>query len=35
MAGFFRVTSEGKIAEERYYYDRLDFIQQLNPASSR
>jgi steroid delta-isomerase-like uncharacterized protein len=35
MAGFFRVTAEGKIAEERYYYDRLDFIQQLNPASSR
>jgi steroid delta-isomerase-like uncharacterized protein len=35
MVGFFRVTSEGKIAEERYYYDRLDFIQQLNPASSR
>jgi len=35
MAGFFRVTAGGKIAEERYYYDRLDFIQQLNPASSR
>ena len=35
MAGFFRVTAEGKIAEERYYYDRLDMIQQLNPASSR
>jgi hypothetical protein len=29
------VTAGGKIAEERYYYDRLDFIQQLNPASSR
>ena len=35
MAAFYRVTAEGKIAEERYYYDRLDFIQQLNPASSR
>ena len=35
MAGFFRVTAGGKIAEERYYYDRLAFIQQLNPASSR
>ena len=35
MAGFFRVTAEGKIAEERYYYDRLGFIQQLNPASER
>jgi hypothetical protein len=31
MAGFFRVTREGKIAEERYYYDRLDLLQQLNP----
>jgi steroid delta-isomerase-like uncharacterized protein len=31
MAGFFRVTPEGKIAEERYYYDRLDLLQQLNP----
>src|SRR6266550_209975 len=35
MAGFFRVTTERKIAEERYYYDRLELIQQLNPASSR
>ena len=35
MAGVFRVTAGGKIAEERYYYDRLDFIQQLNPSSSR
>jgi len=33
MAGFFRVTTERKIAEERYYYDRLELIQQLNPAS--
>jgi predicted ester cyclase len=33
MAGFFRVTTEQKIAEERYYYDRLELIQQLNPAS--
>jgi steroid delta-isomerase-like uncharacterized protein len=32
MAGFFRVTPDGKIAEERYYYDRLELIQQLNPA---
>jgi len=35
MAAFFRVTAEGKVAEERYYYDRLNMIQQLNPASSR
>jgi len=34
MAGFFRVTSEGKIAEESYFYDRLTMIQQLNPAPS-
>ena len=33
MAGFFRVTAEGKIAEERYYYDRMALIQQLNPSS--
>ena len=33
MAGFFRLTPEGLVAEERYYYDRLAFIQQLNPAS--
>jgi len=33
MAAFYRVTSGGKIAEERYYYDRLTMIQQLNPAS--
>jgi steroid delta-isomerase-like uncharacterized protein len=33
MAGFFRVTPEGKIAEERYYYDRLDLLQQLNPGT--
>lgn len=33
MAGFFRVTPEGKIAEERYYYDRLVLLQQLNPAT--
>ncbi len=33
MAGFFRVTPAGKIAEERYYYDRLTMIQQLNPPS--
>jgi len=26
---------EAKIAEERYYYDRLDLIQQLNPGPSR
>jgi hypothetical protein len=28
-------TSKGKIAAKRYYYDRLDLIQQLNPGSSR
>jgi steroid delta-isomerase-like uncharacterized protein len=33
MAGFFRVTPEGKIAEERYYYDRMDLMQQLNPVT--
>jgi predicted ester cyclase len=33
MAGFFRLTAEGKIVEERYYYDRLDLMQQLNPPS--
>lgn len=33
MAGFFRVTPEGRIAEERYYYDRLVLLQQLNPPS--
>ena len=33
MAGLFRLTAEGKIADERYYYDRLDLIQQLNPPS--
>jgi steroid delta-isomerase-like uncharacterized protein len=33
MAGFFRVTPEGKIAEERYYYDRLVLLQQLNPPA--
>ena len=33
MAGFFRVTPEGKIAEERYYYDRLVLLQQLNPPT--
>src|SRR5690242_19181994 len=35
MAAFYRVTAEGKVAEERYYYDRLTMIQQLNPPSSR
>ena len=33
IAGFFRVTPEGKVAEERYYYDRLALLQQLNPAA--
>jgi steroid delta-isomerase-like uncharacterized protein len=33
MAGFFRVTPEGKVAEERYYYDRLTLLQQLNPVT--
>ena len=33
MAAFYRVTAEGKVAEERYYYDRLTMIQQLNPPS--
>jgi hypothetical protein len=27
------VTPEGKIVEERYYYDRLDLLQQLNPPT--
>ena len=31
MAGFFRLTPEGKIVDERYYYDRLDLMQQLSP----
>ena len=26
-------VADGKIAEERYYYDRMALIQQLNPAS--
>jgi hypothetical protein len=33
MAGLFRLTAEGKIADERYYYDRLDLMQQLKPPS--
>ena len=33
MAGFFRLTPQGLVAEERYYYDRLTMIQQLNPPS--
>ena len=33
MAGFFRLTPAGLVAEERYYYDRLTMIQQLNPPS--
>ena len=33
MAGFFRLTLQGLVAEERYYYDRLTMIQQLNPPS--
>lgn len=33
MAGFFRLTPEGKIVDERYYYDRLDLMQQLNPPA--
>ena len=35
MAGFFRLTPEGLVAEERYYYGRLTMIQQLNPPSQR
>jgi len=35
MAGVFHVNSQGKITDERYYYDRLDLIQQLNPSPSR
>ena len=34
MAGFFRLTPDGKIDEERYYYDRLDLMQQLNPPAA-
>ncbi|HEX4865712.1 MAG TPA: ester cyclase [Acidimicrobiales bacterium] len=30
LAGFFRVTPDGLIAEERYYYDRMALLQQLN-----
>ncbi len=30
LAGFFRVNSDGLIAEERYYYDRMALLQQLN-----
>src|SRR6266851_9705618 len=30
LAGFFRVDSDGLIAEERYYHDRLALLQQLN-----
>ena len=30
LAGFFRVDSDGLIAEERYYYDRMALLQQLN-----
>ena len=33
MAAFYRVTDDQMIAEERYYYDRLTLIQQLNPGS--
>jgi hypothetical protein len=33
MAGIFRLNAEGKIADERYYYDRVDLMQQLNPPS--
>jgi len=33
MAGFFRLTPEGLVAKERYHYDRLTMIQQLNPPS--
>jgi steroid delta-isomerase-like uncharacterized protein len=29
LAGFFRVNSDGLIAEERYYYDRMALIPQL------
>ncbi len=29
LGGFFRVSSDGLIAEERYYYDRMAFVQQL------
>jgi hypothetical protein len=32
LAGFFRVTRDGMIAEERYYYDRLEFIQPTQPG---
>ena len=30
LAGFFRVNPDGLIAEERYYYDRMALLQQLN-----
>ena len=30
LAGFFRVNSDGLIAEERYYYDRMARLQQVN-----
>jgi len=30
LAGFFRVDSDGLIAEERYYHDRMALLQQLN-----
>lgn len=30
LAGFFRVNSNGLITEERYYYDRMALMQQLN-----
>jgi hypothetical protein len=34
MAGFLPLDSGGwLVAEERYYYDRLTMIQQLNPPS--
>ena len=30
LAGFFRVNPDGLISEERYYYDRMALLQQLN-----
>jgi predicted ester cyclase len=33
IAAFYEVTGNWKIAKERYYYDRLTLIQQLNPGS--
>ena len=30
LAGFFRVNQDGLISEERYYYDRMALLQQLN-----